>query len=387
MARRRILHVIPSVSPSRGGPSFVMRTLARALSREDLEVHVATTDDDGAGRAKVRHAVPCDEEGATFWYFPRQVRTYTVSLPLALWLVRNIHQYDLVHIHALFSFPAIAAAFAARRAGVPYIIRPLGTLNLWGFENRRPWLKRLSFQLIEKRLLAGASGIHYTSQQELEEASRLTVPGQSLGQSLVIPNPVDCPATLLRNCPPEWKGRQVILFLSRLDRKKGIDLLLPAFAEVHDANADTFLVLAGDGDAEWIEGLRAQAYRLGIAEHVSWTGFLDGEEKARMLASADVFVLPSYSENFGVAAVEALAYGCPVIVSDNVGIHRELERSEAGLVTHCRVADLAAALARLLSDAPLRERLRRNGKRLVERLFSAEAVSGELFRTYEAVLQ
>ena len=383
MRTRKILHVIPSVSPARGGPSFVMRTLARALSRENLELHVVTTDDNGPGRLSVALGVPRVEEGATFWYFPRQIRTYTVSFPLALWLRRNIHKYDLVHIHALFSFPAIAAARAAHRARVPYIIRPLGTLNRWGFENRRPWLKRLSFQLIEKRALAHAAGIHYTSQQELEEAARFSISSHAL----VIPNPVDLPTVCERNCPPDWNGRQVILFLSRLDRKKGLELLLHAFAEVHAHNPRVLLVLAGAGELAWTDQLHAQADKLGIAQHISWTGFLHGADKIRMLASADVFVLPSYSENFGVAVVEALAYGCPVVVSDNVGIHRELQRADAGLVTPCRAPDLAAALMSILSDAPLRDRLRENGKILVQRLFSPQAVSRELFNTYAEVLQ
>ncbi len=360
-----------------------MRTLARALSQNNLEVHVVTTDDDGCGRRVASYGVPCAEEGATFWYFPRQTRTYTVSWPLAFWLQRHIGDFDLVHIHALFSFPAIAAAFAAYGASVPYIIRPLGTLNRWGFENRRPLLKRLSFELIERRVLARAAGIHYTSQQEMEEAARFRV----AGKSLVIPNPVDAPDAYERNCPPEWDGRQVILFLSRLDRKKGVDLLLGAFAEVRTQNPRALLVLAGAGEAEWTRHLHEQAEQLGIASHIRWTGFLGGEEKIRMLSNADVFVLPSYSENFGVAAVEALAYGCPVVVSDNVGIHGELQRSGAGLVTPCRVGELASALLKILSDAPLRERLIENGKLLVQRLFSPQAVSRELFDTYAAVLQ
>ena len=128
----KILHVIPSVGPHRGGPSVMMRTLARALSQAGMDVHVATTDDNGADRLNVPLGEPQHEDGATFWYFPRQTNFYTFSWPLTRWLARHVREFDLVHIHALFSYAALPAAVLARWAGVPYIVRPLGTLNRWG---------------------------------------------------------------------------------------------------------------------------------------------------------------------------------------------------------------------------------------------------------------
>src|SRR5262249_32671167 len=152
----------PSVGPQRGGPSVMMRTIARGLSQTGLEVHVATTDDNGPNRLNVPLGVPQREDSATFWYFPRQTRFYTFSWPLTRWLAKHIEDFDLVHIHALFSYAALPAALLARRAGVPYIVRPLGTLNRWGMQNRRRWLKKLSFRLIESHIVAGAAGVHYT---------------------------------------------------------------------------------------------------------------------------------------------------------------------------------------------------------------------------------
>ena len=205
-----------------------MRTLARALSRQGMEIHVATTDDNGPERLSVPLGVPQQEDGATFWYFSRQTRFYTFSWPLTRWLARHVHEFDLVHIHALFSYAALPAALLAHRAGVPYIVRPLGTLNRWGIENRRPWLKKLSFRVLESRILANAAAIHYTSEQELTEAGELGVQGKAL----MIPNVVEPPADETRAARSLPEGRKVILFLSRLDRKKGIDLLLEAFAQV-----------------------------------------------------------------------------------------------------------------------------------------------------------
>lgn len=164
-----------------------MRAVARGLAQAGLEVHVATTDDDHRGRLEVPHNVPVVEEGVTYWYFPRQTRFYTFSWPLAQWLARHVQDYDLVHIHALFSYATLPAAFWAARRAVPYVIRPLGTLNRWGIRNRHPWLKKLSFHLIERRILARAAAIHYTSEQEQLEAVELGV----MQRSVVIPNAVD----------------------------------------------------------------------------------------------------------------------------------------------------------------------------------------------------
>jgi glycosyltransferase involved in cell wall biosynthesis len=381
----KILHVIPSVGPQRGGPSVLMRTLARALSQAGMEVHVATTDDNGPGRLRVPLGVPQPEDGATFWYFPRQTRFYTFSWPLTRWLARHVREFDLVHIHALFSYAALPAALLAHRARVPYIVRPLGTLNRWGIRNRRPWLKKLSFRLLESRILASAAGIHYTSEQELVEAGELGVSGKAL----MIPNAVDLPSgpsgeTRASRTLPQ--GRQVILFLSRFDRKKGIDLLFEAFARVRQQCPNALLVLAGSGDREWVARLRQDAARLDIAGHVVWAGFLSGDDKWAALRAADVFVLPSYSENFGIAVLEALACGCPVVLSDQVGIHREIAHAGAGIVTPCRVDELAAALLEVLGDANLRARLCQNGLRLAQQQFSLEAVGRQLTAAYAAMI-
>jgi glycosyltransferase involved in cell wall biosynthesis len=357
-----------------------MRTLARALSQAGMEVHVATTDDNGPGRLRVPLGVPQQEDGATFWYFPRQTRFYTFSWPLTRWLARHVREFDLVHIHALFSYAALPAALLARRAGVPYIVRPLGTLNRWGIENRRPWLKKLSFRILESRILASAAGIHYTSEQELVEAGELGVSAHPL----IIPNAVELPVGQASGPVPS--DRKVILFLSRIDPKKGLDLLLEAFVRVRSRCPDALLVLAGTGDPTWVAALKNTADRLGIAANVIWAGFLSGDDKWAALTTADVFVLPSYSENFGIALVEALACGCPVVLSDQVGIHREITRAEAGLVTPCRVEELAAAILNVLTDAALRRRMSENGVRLARQQFSLEAVSRQLAAAYAAVI-
>jgi glycosyltransferase involved in cell wall biosynthesis len=360
--------------------------MARGQAERGLEVHVVTTDDNGPGRLAAPGGAPLVEEGVSYWIFPRQTRFYTCSCPLARWLLRHVAEFDLVHIHALFSFASVVAAVCAKRRGVPYIVRPLGTLNQWGMRERRPWLKRLSFRLIESRILKGSAGVQYTSEQEALEARQLGV----IHGPFILPNPVDLPASMCKRggfraaYPHMAAGAPLVLFLSRLDRKKGLDLLLAAFARVRGNHPEATLVIAGDGDSAFIAGLKRHSQRLGLDAGVLWAGFLQGEEKLAVLADADVFVLPSYSENFGVAVVEAMAAGIPVIVSDQVGIHREIAKAQAGLVVKCSVEELVCALERTVADAPLRARMAARAMELAKQ-FSAEIIARRLAEVYDRV--
>lgn len=385
----RILHVIPSVSPLRGGPSVSLGTMVRGLARAGMEVHVATTDDDGHGRFAVLNGAPAVKDGVTYRYFPRQTRYYTFSWPLTWWLARHTREYDLVHIHALFSYPALPAAYAAARACVPYVVRPLGTLNRWGMQRRHRRLKWVSFRMIERRILRGAACIHYTSEQERIEAAELGM----TGRSVVVPLGVDLEPFedlarhgWLRQRAPDLAGRTIILFLSRLDRKKGLDLLLDAFAQVLPSRPELALVIAGAGDQGFERALRDRATHLGVQDHVLWAGFLDETEKLAALADTDVFVLPSYSENFGMAVVEALASGLPVVVSDQVAMHRDIAAAGAGVVVPCDAEALAAALLRVSSDPALRAELGSRGRQVTRERFSIEAMTAGLLRLYDQVL-
>jgi glycosyltransferase involved in cell wall biosynthesis len=377
----RVLHVIPSIGLARGGPSVVVRTLAQAQAEQGIQVHVAATDDDGPDRRGIPPQLPYTERQVTYWIFPRQTRYYLFSFPLTRWLMKHVSEYDVVHIHALFSYSSVAAAVAASMAGVPYIVRPLGTLSAWSMKNRRRWLKRLSFRLIESRILRAAAAVHYTSTQELTEAENLCIHHRGV----MIPNPVSLELIKSRprfaNTNEQRKG---VLFLSRLDPKKGLDLLLPAFAEVRARFPEVVLVIAGEGEPAFVAALKLHAQSLGLDRPVSWVGFLQGEPKRAALEEADVFVLPSYSENFGVSVVEAMAAGLPVVISDQVGIHQEIESAQAGLVTTCDVKSLARALTEVLGDPIRRTEMGENAAKLAQ-TFAPEIVAQQLRALYTTI--
>ena len=388
----RVLHVITSLSRSQGGPAVALPLLARALFKTGVAVTVVTTDDDGRGkRLPVPLGVPIPgEEGATFLYFPKQTEFYRFSWPLTRWLWRHVRDFDVVHIHALFTYTSTAAGWVARLRGVPYVVRPLGVLNHWGMQNRRRRLKRWSVRIVELPILRGAVRIHYTSKQEQLEAVRA---GAGELSSVIIPLGIDTSA--YRDLPapavfqarfPAAVGRRIVLFLSRIDVKKGLNLLLPAFKEVSRRHPDSLLVIAGDGDPAYVAALRADGERIGLgAGQILWIGSVAGMDKRAALAAATIFVLPSYSENFGIAAAEALAAGIPSVLTDQVALAADAAQTDAALIIQCNVEALTEAIHQLLNDESLCKRLGANASRMAAERFSLEAAGNSLKKLYETI--
>jgi glycosyltransferase involved in cell wall biosynthesis len=383
----RVLHVIPSVAACRGGPSFTIRSMTAVLARMGCEIQVVSSDDDCSRRMSVPTHVPVDEDGITYWFLPRTIHFYTMSHSLPWWLHNHMSDFHVVHVHALFSFfPVVAAAMAARRR-IPYVVRPLGTLNYWGLCHRRRHLKRLSLKFIEGPLLRRAAAIQFSSDQEFAEARAAT----DVTRGVVIPNPVDFGGAVGASSArfvarhPELQGRRIVLFLSRIDEKKGLQVLIGAVSRLKESLPEVALVIAGDGPGRLAARLRYQAASLGIETDTFWVGFLAGQEKWDAFAAAEVFVLPSFSENLGVAVIEAAASGTPVLLTEGVALHERVTGAEAGLVVRCDEAELTLALERLLADGELRRTLGRNGRRLAED-FGPEVIGERLVSLYEQVV-
>lgn len=404
-----------------------MPLIERALARAGVDITVVTTDDDGPGKHLAVQLGPeldvaqastpasssgvppqvlgvdsrtgtvrelaaedgCATRCATRIYFRKQTEFYKVSVPLWQWLRRNADKFDIVHIHALFSFASVAAARCARSRAVPYVIRPLGVLNQYGMTKRRPALKRFSFQMLERPLLKQAAGMHYTSKQEQVEAEA----SGAVARPFIVPLGLDLldfqtlpgPARFMARWPVA-AGRELVLFLSRLDPKKGLDRLMDAFAEVKRGRSGALLVIAGEGEEGFVRELKHRAETLGIAQDILWTGFLDGEDKLAALAAAKVFVLPSYSENFGIAAVEALAAGVPTVLTTGVGIADDVQQNNAGVVVSPNAAEIASGIERFLSDPVLASRVSSNGRQLARARYSLDAMGAALKTLYESVL-
>lgn len=382
----RVLHVTASMSPARGGPTVVVRDTMRTLRRRGIAVDVATTDDD---TATTRLHVPLDRfvqvDGQRIRYFPRQTSKYGFSHPLLAWLRANVRGYDLVHTHGLFSFAPLAGAWCARAAGVPCVMAPHGVLDTWGMKNKSRLAKSVSVRLVEGPLLRSAAAIHFMTPLEQSRAAQLPLSVRPV----VLPAGVvdlDAPAEeeLEPLGGPALEGRDLILYLARIHPIKCVDVLLRAFAALPDR--DPALVIAGDGDPSLVASLKQLAAELRLGERVQWLGFTEGARKRWLLSQAAVFVLPSASENFGVAAVEAMHAGLPVIVTSGCGLASFVADWEAGIVTDGSVEALRSALAHLLGDEGSRRRMGQAGRSAVRRELSLEAYGAKLEALYRSIL-
>lgn len=375
----RVLHVIPSLDPGDGGPSVVFPRMLAALAAVGVGVEGATTASGATG----------DAAGAPpIWRFRRDLRAGKPSLALLRWLRRRVVSYDLVHVHALFSFAPNVAAWLARSRGVPYVIRPLGVLNRYGMTARRPWLKRLSLRMVEGPLLRDAAAVHFTSQAEADEAAELGI----RMRGVVIPlgveaSPAGDPGLLRARLPVLAPGSRVLLFLSRLDPKKNLEALIDAFGEVAAGEPALRLLVCGSGEPGYVAALRRRADGRGLGDRIVWAGEVRGAEKASAFALADLFVLPSHSENFGIAVVEAMAAGLPVVVSEGVPLANRIVEAGAGWRCGTDAASVAKALRAALDPAVDLRAVGARAMALAQADYSIEAMGRRLKALYEQILE
>jgi len=382
----RALHVIASVSRLRGGPSVSVHNMLNALRRRGVAVDLVATDDDG-GSARLDVPLDCEVEleGQKMRFFPRQTVRYAFSAPMLRWLRAHVHRYDVVHTHGLFGWPPLAAAWCARDAGVPYVMRPAGVLDTWGMRNKSRVVKALSVRLVEGSLLQAAAAVHFTTPLEQARAAELAL----RIRPVVLPTGVDIDSSPERIVQPAGApalgNDAMILYLARIHPIKRVDALLQAYAGL-ESRRSTALVIAGDGDAALLGRLKQMAVDLGIANDVHWAGFAHGALKRWLLSRASLFVLPSDSENFGIAVVEAMSAGLPVIVTRGCGLAEFVRQHGAGIVTDGTVAGLQAALAGLLADSGQRRTMGEAGRQATQRELSLDAFGARLENLYRAVI-
>ncbi|WP_370587917.1 hormogonium polysaccharide biosynthesis glycosyltransferase HpsP [Trichocoleus sp. FACHB-591] len=388
----RVLQIVPSISLVYGGPSQMVLGLSGALAAQGVEVTILTTDSNGdAGQAPL--AVPLDrpveQDGYQIRYFRcSPFRRYKFSLDLLQWLAKHAHSFDLAHIHALFSPVSTAAATIARSQKLPYLLRPLGTLDPADLRKKKQ-LKQIYAAFLERPNLAGAAAIHFTSDQEAKISERFGLTTTDLVMPLGVSLPeLSAHPEAIRAQLGIPSDRPLVLFMSRIDPKKGLDLLLPALETLLAEKIEFHFVLAGGNpqDPDYEAEIRNQIQASSLAPHTTVTGFAAGETKAALLQSADLFVLPSYYENFGIAVAEAMAMGTPVVISDQVHICEEVRQAEAGWVGPCEVAALTHLLKDALKDAPERQRRGQRAKAYALQHYSWPAIAQQMIQSYQKIL-
>jgi glycosyltransferase involved in cell wall biosynthesis len=382
--------------------------LSSALASQGVEVTVLTTDSNGdVGQPPLDVPLdePVEQDGYQVRYFHcSPFRRYKFSLDLLRWLWQHAPEFDLAHIHALFSPVSTAAAMVARCRKLPYILRPLGTLDPADLQKKRR-LKQIYAALLERPNLAGAAGIHFTSVQEAKISERFG----THTADLVIPLGVHPPQPLLLRAQKEGvmpltdqarfelnipDNQLLVLFMSRIDPKKGLNLLIPALERLlvgvqGCAPLMNFhFVLAGTNpqDPDYEKQIQEQIKVSPLSSHTTIAGFVTGELKAALLQDADLFVLPSYYENFGIAVAEAMVAGTPVVISDQVHIWEEVKGAEAGWVCPCEVDALSQTLREALENVGEQKRRGTNAQEYALRNYSWDAIASVMIQAYRQIL-
>ncbi|MGQ9505944.1 MAG: glycosyltransferase [Thermogutta sp.] len=398
----RILHVIHSIDPRSGGPSHALRGLVRAQVTRGHQVTVLATlaqsaepwapAPEFAERMKSDPAFAGAElilgrafgrrrPWSRFSYCPHTIRLLRERLRSAS------TRAEVLHLHGAFSHLILSAARLARRYGIPYVFRPAGSFDASCMKKGMWQWKRIFLEIFHRRDMLYAGAVHVTSMAESRHLQTL-VPGC---RTVVIPHGIDLPQTDASKdkasflaCYPQWNGHRILLFLSRLHEKKRPSWLMKALAVLRNEFPDLGLIFAGP-DAGAGEEVNILARQFGLDGRVCQLGFVQGEEKQQLFAVADVFCLPSQDENFGVAVVEAMAYGVPAVVTPGVASHVYVDAAGCGITADDSLEGVIQAIREvLLAD---RQELGRRGREYVEKHLAWPIIAAKVEEMYFEVIK
>lgn len=388
----KILHIIPTYKPaySAGGPTWSVHALNKKLVKKGVDVTVYTTNKFIEDKVPINRVVNVD--GVKVFYFPTShPRKWEYSKKLRKSLKESIEEFDLIHITSVFLSASTCGAYYAIKNDIPYIISPRGALMKGAVENRNTFIKKLYLNLTEKRSLKNASGIHFTTQDEKEEYKELGLP---LSNPIVIPNGLEeeefdynIKEGKFREKYNISKDKKIILFLSRVNWKKGLDALIPSFNKVLKEYKDAVLVVAGGDDKDnYLSKVKEMVRKHNLEDKVIFTGMILDEEKVSAYQDADVFALPSYSENFGIVVAEAMYFGLPIVTTPNVGISNIVEDYNTGFVVEKDVKRVSSAILKIIKNRELSEEMSKNGKRATEKEFSMGSVAEKWIESYNKII-
>ncbi len=388
----KVLHIIPSVSPVRGGPSQAVLDIVRVLRKTGVDAEIVTTNDHGAELLNIPLGKCTDYQQVPVWFFPRfspsihAIREFAFSGDFTIWLWQNIHNYDLLHIHAIFSYTSTVAMAIARFQKVPYIVRPLGQLCKWSLQQSAS-KKQIYLKLIEKSNINHSQAIHFTSVVEQQEALELnlTAPGFIIPHGISISPIVPNARQKLREYLNLPINEPIILFLSRLHPKKGLDLLITALGKL--ANYQFTLILAGSGDPEYENELKSLIAAQAIEKHTHFTGFVQGELKDLLIQGSDLFALTSYSENFGISVLEALGAGLPVLVTPGVALSDIIQENKIGYVTELDVDAICVSIRQFLDNPIAAKEMGDRACQFILDNYTWDQVAQKMISVYEDIIK
>lgn len=338
----KILRIINSLAPEYGGPVAAAVSQTREMLRQGHTVDLLTLD---APTAPFLADIP----GKVHALGP-SIGKYCLNFRMINWLKQHACEYDLILVHGLWQFQSFGTWLASRQVKFSYFIFTHGMLNPW-FKRTYPLkhLKKLMYWPAEYRVLRDAQGVLFTCEEErrLARESFSQYKAREIVADYGVQSPADDPQKSKKSFLdrfPNLKDKRRILFLGRIHPVKNCDSLIKAFAQVKDHDPLLHLVMAGPDQVGWMAELQELSRALGIEDRITWTGMLKDDLKWGAIRAAEVFVLPSHTENFGVVIAEALACSVPVLTTNKVNIWREVEQDSVGFVANDDLVGITSLL-------------------------------------------
>lgn len=359
----KIVHYIPSIDRSWGGTSTFMQVLAKPLGKR-VELHIVTHISEN----------PLVMENCEVHYIPRY-RPFSASWERAVREVLDGCNPDVVHINCCWTPDCAMVQKLAQQCGYKVVLSPHGMLEPWIIHRHYYTRKLPALWLYQKEAVRKADCLHATAESERENLLKL---GYN-AHVKVVGLGIDAESIVLKQ---SWKRTKQVLFLSRVHVKKGIHYLVEAVGVLREQLQGYKILVAGEGEPAYVDSLRQMIADRGLQDMIQLIGGVYGDEKWELFRSADFFVLPTHSENFGLAIAEALASGTPVITT--VGTPwSDLNSSQAGEWIEIGTQPLVEALKRFLAlpEEEL-ERMGRNGRKLIETKYSAEVMAEKMMDVY-----
>jgi glycosyltransferase involved in cell wall biosynthesis len=384
----KILFLTPYLGQSYGGITKVTQEIAHALAKLDVTLDLITTLADDQALLQESPYTWIEKNNYRIQYFPCiHKNDFILSLPLLQWLKENITDYHLVHTHTLFS-PLISwAARICRKKNILYLITPHGMLEPWAF-SYKSWKKQLYYRFIEKENLNQAAAIQGLSSTEIQNFDRylINTPRFLVSNGIHAEDFYNLPSPeIFYSAFPQTQHKTLILFLARIDPKKGLDLLAPAFAQVKTQFPEVHLVIAGPDSIGFRPTVEKYFAEVGCQDSITFTGMLSGELKYAALAASQVYVAPSYSEGFSMSVLEGMAAGLPCVITTGCNFP-EAAIAQAADVVDINSESIAQSLIQCLANPQAAQEMGERAKQFILSNYTWDSIAKKMIEVYDAIL-
>ena len=384
----KILVVVPALGSVYGGPSKSVVELTQALGNRGIDIDLVTTNANGSDSLDVPLNCWIAKEFYRIQYFPYwAIKDYKISFSLTKWLWNNVKNYDLVHTNAIFSYAILPAYWACQKDRVPYIVTPRGMLEPWAL-SYKAWKKRFYYRFLEKPALNRANAIQMLASTEAKRTESLNLKAPFT----IVPNgihrqdfePLVSPELFYQKFP-ETKNKQLIIFLGRIDPKKGLDLLANAMGKIHDQFSQAHLVIAGPDNIGFLNTAKNYFSEAGCLDKVTFTGILTGRLKYSALSAAEIYVAPSYSEGFSMSVLEGMASGLSCVITTGCNFPEAAEVN-AAYVVDIDAEKIANALTKCLQNSQEAKAMGERARKLILEQYTWDSIATKLIDVYAAII-